>query len=145
MKHFYHFLTFAIVFVATASFAQTFTLTENQTGQRFYCGAGQGPVNPPSDPNCVDKVSTDCSKNTTYSGNQCFTEAQTACKGAGFNFGDCVVHTSATCRQNTTYSSNMCFQNALDGCKGSDAAIASLVHGAREKAITDTAKSMQKN
>lgn len=128
-----------LTLVATGTFvrAETFTLTNNQSGARFFCDNGSTNPNPPvTDPACVPSVSDYCNKSTSYTSSQCFDKATESCRGAGAKFSDCVAQTSAYCDRNTSLTGTQCFDRSLDSCKGSSLAIQSLMEAVKvERAL----------
>ncbi len=119
------------LFFGSIGFTQSYTLVDDQTGQRFSCGNSSGITNP----NCVDELSAECRSNTVYSSTTCFDRSEQECQGSPINYAQCVIHTSSSCRANTVHSSTECFENAVKTCKGSAAAISELVESVKAKAL----------
>lgn len=127
----------ALCLVPSYGFASSFTLTNNDTSERFQCtnGGGGGGGGGQTNPQCVQSVSKFCNSNTTYSRDTCFDKASTSCRGAPANFPGCVEETFQFCNSNTTLSRDACFERGLESCRGDARAIRELAESAKMKVL----------
>lgn len=126
-------LSVIFLFVSQSSFAN-YTLTDNNTGAQYTCGAGQGGTFP-TDPNCVSKLTSYCHSNTSYTSSICFDKANQYCPSSGPNYVGCVSKTTSYCNSNTSYTATQCFDKALMSCRGQHLETLELMESVRAHTI----------
>jgi len=118
---------------ASAAYANTYSLHDNQTGRDYTCSAGGsgGPV----DPACVPEVRTFCNSLTSQTRDVCYTRATQAC-ARGVRVG-CVPTIAQDCDANTSFTRDRCFDEAIAACGGNVAAIQNLIQGTRNQGLLE--------